>query len=60
MFEHLYSPKQKKKEFVREYAYVEDYSLYHIEAPEKKEKKDEDPRGIVEIDLSNGNTVEIT
>lgn len=60
MFEYLYQPKQKKEEFVQEYAYVEDYSLYHREVPEKKEKKDEDPRGVVEIDLNNGNAIEIT
>ena len=55
----LYIPKQKKEEFVQEYAYVEDYSLYHSEKPVKKEEKDEDPRGMVEIDLNNGKAIEV-
>lgn len=56
----LYKPEKEKEEFVQEYAYVEDYSLYHRDAPESKEEKDENPRGVVEIDLKNGKTVEIT
>ena len=53
----LYEKKQKRQDFIQEYVYVEDYSLYQ---PQKKKEKDENPRGMVEVDLNNGKTTEIT
>ena len=50
--------KQKRQNFIQEYAYVEDYSLY--QPPQKKKERDEYPRGIVEVDLNNGKTTEIS
>jgi len=39
----------RKKEFVQEYLYAEDYSIFY----ESFKKKDKDePKGIVEIDLN--------
>lgn len=40
----------RKKEFVQEYLYAEDYSLFY-ESYKKKKEKDE-PSGVVEIDLN--------
>jgi hypothetical protein len=54
----LYNQKQKRQDFIQKYAYVEDYSVY--QPPENKKEKDEEPRGMVEIDLNNGKTTEIT
>lgn len=50
---------RKHTEFVQEHAYVEDYSLFY-EPPKKKKERDENPRGVVEIDLDNGKTIQIT
>jgi len=48
------------REFVQEYAYVEDYSLFlNHESKNKKEELDENRRGFLEIDLNNGQTIEI-
>jgi hypothetical protein len=51
----------RTREFVQEYAYVEDYSLFYFnnEPSNNKEELDENRRGIVEIDLNNGQTIEI-
>ncbi len=54
----LYNRKQKRQNFIQEHAYVEDYSLY--QPRQKKKEKDENPRGMVEVDLNNGKTAEIT
>ena len=48
--------KQKRREFIQEYAYVEDYSLYY--KPPKLKKDEQPQRGVVEIDLNNG-TIQI-
>lgn len=58
MFDFDWSRKQQS-EFVQEHAYVEDYSLFY-EPPKKKKESDEDRRGVVEIDLNNGKTIEVT
>jgi hypothetical protein len=48
----------RTREFVQEYAYVEDYSLLY-ESPKRRKELDENRRGIVEIDLNNDQTIEI-
>ena len=60
MFE--FDKSTKQKDFVQEYLYLEDYSLYqqYLEDQISKEKNHEDSRGSVEIDLNNGKTIEIT
>lgn len=50
---------KQQGEFVQEYAYLEDYSLFY-EPPKKKQESTETWRGIVEIDLDNGKAIEIT
>ena len=48
----------RKSEFVQEYAYVEDYSLFY-EPKQRRKESDESFRGIVEIDLDNGKAIEV-
>ena len=55
----LYKRHRKEQDFRQEYAYVEDYSLYH-KSSEKNKEDDENPRGVVEIDLNNGKTIQIS
>jgi hypothetical protein len=40
---------KKSEDFVQEYAYVEDTSLY--ETPKKDEENDQQKRGIIEIQM---------
>lgn len=54
----LYDKQRQKRQDFQEYAYIEDYSLY--QPAQKKKQKDEHPRGVVEIDLNNGKTTEIS
>lgn len=51
----------RAREFVQEYAYVEDYSLLYPnhEFKNKKEESNKNPRGILEIDLNDGQTIQI-
>lgn len=42
----------------QEYAYIEDYFLYNRPS-EKNNEEDENPRGIADIDLNNGKTIQI-
>jgi hypothetical protein len=58
MFDLYDQPRQKRQSFIQEYAYVEDYPLY--QPKQKKKEKDEYPRGVVEVDLNNGKTTEIS
>jgi hypothetical protein len=55
----LYERHRKEQDFEQEYAYVEDYSLYHKPSNGNQEE-DESPRGVVEIDLNNGKTIQIS
>lgn len=57
MFDFDWTRKQQS-EFVQEQAYVEDYFLFY--EPPKKKESDENRRGVVEIDLNNGKTIEVT
>jgi hypothetical protein len=47
----------KDSEFVQEYLYIEDYSLYY--QPKITEEKKDKERGIVELDLDIGITFEL-
>ena len=49
--------KPEKPKFIQEYAYVDDDMPYEV--PKIKIEKDEDPRGVQEVDLDNGNDKEI-
>jgi hypothetical protein len=58
MFDLYDKPRQKRQSFIQEYAYVEDYPLY--QPAKRKKQEDEQPRGVVEVDLNNGKTTEIS
>jgi hypothetical protein len=48
---------RKSSEFVQEYAYIEDYSLFYEHSGEKELNNDSNE--IIEIDLNNGKAIEI-
>jgi hypothetical protein len=54
----LYQNRKQKRQFVQEYAFVEDFSWY--QPPVQEKKKDEQSRGVIEVDLDNGKTIQIT
>ncbi len=49
---------RNQREFVQEYAYIEDYSLFYKPQQRIKES-DEHHSCIIEIDLDNGKEIEV-